>query len=306
LLAFIDADVFVDQNWLSSLAKLFEHPYIGGGQGRIIPCDHDGQKLLNEFRIRQQNDSTGGSNIILRLMYGESPMVNSAACMYRRDAFLFVGGFDVWLERHEDIDLAKRVFVAGFDLIAASQAVAFVEYHGEGWWSYFKRSFDEGTTKQSYNEKWTKYFSYMNRKEIELDNMKPGLRKNFRFLANWRMNYDLIKYEIIFNFLRTVRYRDFYYFLKAINTSFRAIGRLCGKWSYGYDYPYEPCFHQEALYQHIVMKDGSSVKLDHHMRFVMQDGQLLYAMNIKNNQFINFSESAWLGELIKYRSRIKS
>lgn len=86
-------------------------------------------------------------------------MINSASCMYRRDVFHNVGGFDSNLIRHEDIDLSKRVFLNGYDLLC-SPALSYV-YYDQNLWNYFKRSFEEGVTKISYHKKWKK-FTYKN------------------------------------------------------------------------------------------------------------------------------------------------
>lgn len=154
-LFFLDADVFVEKNYFKEIISVLGHSYIGGVQGTIIPSDVDGQESINKYRKRVIGDSTGETFCLLNLVVRESPMVNSAACAYRREAFELVGGFDEALERHEDIDLARRVSYSGYALASAEKARAHVIYHGEGWLSYFKRSFDDGFTKIDYNRKWS-------------------------------------------------------------------------------------------------------------------------------------------------------
>lgn len=307
LLAFIDADVFLDTGWLKFLAAKFTKESIGGGQGKIIPTDDDGQASLNNFRIRQQNEATDQTNMILRLKYFESPMVNSAACMYRKEAFDLVGGFDVLLERHEDIDLAKRVCVSGYDLVAVPESRAYVEYHGEGWWSYFIRSYSEGYTKQSYNIKWNQFF---NSQQIENINPTTVSRKKSEAKAkrkniNWdsvRMNFWMARDEIFYNVLRTVIRFDLYYSLKAINSTFKSAGRVWGLLKNTYPGVFVPKYRVDLLDRSLVVKEKfefnlddnfsffiqeGEIKINENVRFVLQDDAVLYALNIKKNEFVN-------------------
>nr|BDT30077.1 glycosyltransferase [Bacteriovorax sp. HI3] len=297
LLAFIDSDVFIEAGWLKHLSAGFSKDYVGGGQGRIIPCDQDGQLSLNRFRIRQQTESTSGTNIILRLMYIESPMVNSAACMYRKEAFHFVGGFDVLLERHEDIDLSKRVSLAGYDLTAQTQAVAHVEYHGEGWGSYFMRSLSEGYTKQSYNKKWQQYFTTLNHNEAPEGPVKKPLIPD-----SIRLNYYLVKDEIVFNVIRSLIKWDSYYFLKAINSTFKATGRALGILKNDYRGRFEPRYQQNVLNKSIVFQNNQKINLDTNLRFINQDNEILYVMNIEKNDFLKFNNFKALNGILDQRT----
>ncbi len=302
LLAFIDADVFLDKDWLKNLVKNFQNENIGGGQGRVIPSNDDGQESLNNFRIRQQNESTSNTNIILRLMYFESPMVNSAACMYRKEAFEFVGGFDVLLERHEDIDLAKRVSLAGFDLVAVSESKAFVEYHGEGWWSYFVRSFSEGFTKQSYNDKWSQYFSSVTVTSSEKNEEKKS-EKNHS-LANLKLNLHMVADEIVLNVLRAILSFDIYYFLKAVNSSFKSAGRLWGMLKNTYPGKFTVKYRYDLLKRSIFLERNIEIKIDENIRFVIQDNEILYALNIQKNEILNFNSFNTFRQVLNHRVKV--
>lgn len=307
ILAFIDADVFLDAGWLKHLVAKFKKESIGGGQGRVIPTDDDGQVSLNNFRIRQQNEATDKTNIILRLKYFESPMVNSAACIYRKEAFDLVGGFDVLLERHEDIDLAKRVCVSGYDLVAVPESRAYVEYHGEGWWSYFVRSYSEGYTKQSYNIKWRQFFNSQQTEtfdpalvSIESPDTKP--KKKLINLDAVRMNFWMVRDEIFYNVLRSIIRFDFYYSLKAINSTFKSVGRIWGILKNSYPGDFIPKYRHDLLDRSLVVKEKfefnlddnfsffiqeGEIKINENVRFVLQDDAVLYALNIKKNEFVN-------------------
>ncbi len=297
LLAFVDADVFVDPLWLDHLVSAFTMSHIGGGQGRIVPCNDDGQDSLNTFRIRLQEESTSGTNIILRLKYYESPMVNSAACLYRKEAFHFVGGFDVLLERHEDIDLAKRVSIAGFDLVAASQAIAYVEYHGEGWLSYFIRSFSEGYTKQSYNKKWQQYFSSF----TPSVNENHGRKNKSILSSDFKNNLAMAMDEIGYSFLKFVVEFDSYYFFKSINATFKAFGRIYGIYQNDYQGHFTPRFCQKYINRMIMLKDGEVINLDPDYRYVFQDGAILYSINIRTNEFTRFENFQGVEKIFRHQ-----
>ena len=303
LLAFIDADVFLEEAWLKHMVASFKKTSIGGGQGRIIPSNEDGQIALNNFRIRQQNEATGNTNIILRLMYAESPMVNSAACMYRREAFDFVGGFDVLLERHEDIDLAKRVCVAGYDLVVVSEVRAYVEYHGEGWWSYFLRSFSEGYTKQSYNSKWSQYFASALARTASTSIIDIAEEKNEKShaLEALKLNLHMVADEIFFNALRAIVYFDTYYFLKAINASFKASGRIWGILKNDYPGNFEANYKNDLLERSIFLKNDVEIMIDENIRFVVQHDEILYAINIHKNEIVNFNNFQTFRKILNNR-----
>jgi len=155
-LAFVDADVLVDPRWAIELVSMMKRLGCAGGQGQIIPSFEMGHKKLNEFRYESVKKSTNESFLLLQGLSFETPMINSAACIYHSEYFNKVSGFDTALSRHEDIDLSKRIFLHGGDLCACRRASVEVIFHGEGWIDYFKRSFADGRTKMEYFDKWTR------------------------------------------------------------------------------------------------------------------------------------------------------
>lgn len=210
-LAFVDADVYLERDWLTSALSSFWQESIGAGQGAIIPSNVDGDTVLNRYRLRLQDESTLGTFNLLTMQVDESPMVNSAACIYRRSTFVKMGGFDENLIRHEDIDLSKRTFFQGHDLVIFEGAIAHVIYHGDGWISYFSRSFSEGLTKVDYFRKWQTVLSVDRPRGYHL-----------------KKSVMMFGAEVILNLLRSITGGGVFPLLKAINASLRTVGRICG------------------------------------------------------------------------------
>ena len=161
-LAFIDADVWIEENWAERLISFLEEKGATGGCGPIIPTadfspDHK-EPLLLKLRTYAIKKATRGTFHLLGRSCFESPMINSAACIYDRKRFYEIKGFDPYLPRHEDIDLSKRFFLAGGDLGATEKSRAYVYFNGENFWDYLKRSFEEGKTKIIYFHKWEGLF----------------------------------------------------------------------------------------------------------------------------------------------------
>lgn len=207
LIAFLDADVALDPDWLIHMASVFKNPVVGGAQGPVIPSRDDDRKSLNNYRFRAAYESTSGKFNLLYLTVKESPMINTAACMYRRDAFLKASGFDIRLNRHEDIDLSKRVLLSGYSLASIPEAKAYVTFNGAGWGSYFRRSFDDGYTKHAYLTKWNSY-------QFDSGQIKNESRS--------RMFFD----EVILSFLKCVIHADMFYFYRGTNSLLKSLGRI--------------------------------------------------------------------------------
>ena len=113
------------------MASVLSKGQIGGVAGQVKPSSIFGNTFFNKYRSWIIGKATNKAWNILYLKVRESPMINSAACMYRKEALQLVGGFDERLERHEDIDLSKRVLYAGYDLSVVDKAAP--------WWNIMAR-----------------------------------------------------------------------------------------------------------------------------------------------------------------------
>jgi len=246
LLCFLDADVFVESDYFIEVEKVLGRESIGGVQGRIIPSEVDGQHSINKYRYRAVKESTAGTFCLLNLMVSESPMINSAACSYKKDAFDLAGGFDEELERHEDIDLARRVSYCGFLLASAEKAQANVIYHGEGWFSYFLRSFSDGLTKIDYSRKWSRgvdfrgaegdeqYIKSFDNAQAEpvIQTISTGSMSKTKKSTNQKIGVStMIKWalrDLIGCLWRFFRHQDIHYVFDFIIQVFRLFGRVIG------------------------------------------------------------------------------
>ena len=125
-LAFTDSDCIVDKNWLRELAKGFINDMIvsvGGSQ--LSPSDETyfGRRVQDFFEL---TGFLGGyiknkSNKEVRQV-AHNPSCNA---MYRKAAFLDIGGFDETLWPSEDVDLDYRLKKRGSEFRYNPQAIVY-------------------------------------------------------------------------------------------------------------------------------------------------------------------------------------
>jgi glycosyltransferase involved in cell wall biosynthesis len=107
LLAFIDADHEISLNWISTAISTFSDTGVGAA-GALYSSPECGtwvQRMYGRMRgvTRGRHDATwlGSGNLIVR-----------------GDAFAEIGGFDASLEACEDVDLCRRLRIAGWRIVA--------------------------------------------------------------------------------------------------------------------------------------------------------------------------------------------
>ena|GEM_PF-1792449 len=299
-LAFVDADVFVEKDWLNNLIEKVDHTGIGGGSGAVVPSNVDGRKGINTYRFRHLRRATSGTFNILNLIVDESPMINSAACVYKREAFEFVGGFDVMLERHEDIDLSRRVLYAGYNLVAVSSSVAHVTYHGSGWLSYFKRTFDDSFTKNDYLNKWNKISQEKPvqdkkvKKTAHLETSRPSDLVGLQpppFVAALRKKVGMVLDEVLGNFLAYILCFQSFYALQGINACIKVFGRLVGPLRRD---PFKSknfkVKRDLISNRKIVFPSGEKGKISENLRFVVMGSGSIYAIDVSGHKVLNLSQ----------------
>jgi hypothetical protein len=164
-----------------------EPAYVGGAQGKVIPAPSpDAPPLLDEYRDFSNRLHLEGSYNHLENRQG-FPVINTAACIYRKRALSDVGGFDPAFTRHEDSDLARKVYYAGYVLRSAPKASAKVLWGGDGWKDYIRSSFEAGFTKRTYDLAWEQDATR------HLRNFLPLLKLNLQRLVLQRESKFLIK-----------------------------------------------------------------------------------------------------------------
>lgn len=205
-LAFIDSDVILDQHWLKIM---FQHAVdsIVGLQGIIKPMPSHLSPFLDQYRDFLFLERKSVDYNLLKMRIAESPMINTASCIYRRTQFLSMGGFDDQLSRHEDIDFSKRLFLSGHHL-QCTKAISYV-YYDQSLFNYLKRSFDEGVSKVNYLNKW---------QAIEYANIK----------LTFIMQLAVLIKLTIFTIMKGLLCFNPYLIFMGINNTLRFMGRAYG------------------------------------------------------------------------------
>jgi len=133
IIAFIDADMTADKNWLNNLVRpLLKDDKLGGVCGRVAS---DQSRFLLFPLIVSQEGATEPSPC--------GPRFGSGNIAYRRSVLLSVGGFDENFDPkfRGDSDLGYRVLKAGFKIAYESSAVAYHPIVNVSFTKLWKRSF---------------------------------------------------------------------------------------------------------------------------------------------------------------------
>lgn len=152
-IAFVDVDCFVSKDWLSKLMESALQWKADILQGPII-AQGDHHSPLEAFRQFRQKFKTRNSYTWLTTINHQSPLLNGAALLVKKDCLIKTHGFDEALIRHQDIDFGRRAFHLGADVLFVRDALAHVIWAQGSWVNYFKRSYEVGYLKGLYNKKW--------------------------------------------------------------------------------------------------------------------------------------------------------
>jgi len=122
-IAFIDSDIILEKNWLNNLVDLFDIASICGIQGAIIPAPQS--SFINKFLYDLKKKKTNGYFIDMETDEEIYPLLDTAACIYRRQSLVILNGFDESLDFHEDYDLSIRAVANGFSIGASDKSLAY-------------------------------------------------------------------------------------------------------------------------------------------------------------------------------------
>ena len=142
LVGFLDAHCVPETNWVRAMAAQFKMSDLGGCQGNI-------QNRSVNKRVQRYLDETGAlsnERVIEDTVSGKRniyPWILSGNCMYRREALNDAGLFDENLEACEDVDLAWRVVLLGYQLAYVPQA-KLIHYSCDSWHEFLKKGFGYG------------------------------------------------------------------------------------------------------------------------------------------------------------------
>lgn len=119
--AFLDADCVADKRWLRNIIKGFTKDYIAGCGGRLL-CYQPRTKIERFKQIRSAFLREGGYFSIDFLL----PAIPTGNAIYRRKTLIEAGIFDdSYTARNEDIDLAWRVCLKGYQLRYIPDAIVY-------------------------------------------------------------------------------------------------------------------------------------------------------------------------------------
>jgi cellulose synthase/poly-beta-1,6-N-acetylglucosamine synthase-like glycosyltransferase len=142
LVGFLDAHCIPDQDWVRLMAERCQIDGVGGCQGWIE------NKSINPHVQRYLNQSGAFSNerVLADTVSGKRnvyPWILGGNCMYRREALIEAGFFSEGLEACEDVDLAWRVVLLGYQLSYVAQA-KLVHYDCGSWHAFLKKGIRYG------------------------------------------------------------------------------------------------------------------------------------------------------------------
>jgi len=125
-IAFTDSDCIVDRNWIKELVKCFINDKVAGSGGiQLSPEDetHFGKRVQKFF------DLTGFLGGYIKSSRSEElkEVSHNPSCnvMYRKSAFLEIGGFDEDIWPSEDVDLDFRLKKRGFIFMFNPKAIIY-------------------------------------------------------------------------------------------------------------------------------------------------------------------------------------
>ena len=136
LLAFLNTDVKLDPGWLEELIRAAQSDHrIGAVASKMFLYDDTG-KLNGVGGMMNYLGYTWDRGMFEtdRGQYDQPAEVlfaSAGAALFRRSVFLEAGGFDErFFMYHEDVDLCWRLWLLGFRVVTAPQAVAFHHFGG--------------------------------------------------------------------------------------------------------------------------------------------------------------------------------
>ena len=137
LVGFLDGHCLPERSWVRLMAEQFQDAALGGCQGRIDNRSTNGRVQT----YLQQSGALSNQRILEDTVNGKRniyPWLLSGNCMYRREALQGIGFFDDRLESCEDVDLAWRVLLLGYQLGYVPEATL-THYDCNTWHAFVRK-----------------------------------------------------------------------------------------------------------------------------------------------------------------------
>lgn len=148
LIAFLDADVTPDPDWLAAILPLFDDPAVAAVAPRVraetgVAVTWSGRAIAR-YEERRSSLDLGTQEGVVRPL-ARIGYVPTAALVVRRAALAEVGGFDERLRFGEDVDLVWRLADAGY--LVRYQPAATVRHRSRATVrAWLRQRFDYGTS----------------------------------------------------------------------------------------------------------------------------------------------------------------
>lgn len=139
--AFTDADCIPERNWLENLIKEFDGNIVGVGGG----IKNIGDEFWGRSIALIMNTFVGSANSVQGRLYKEKRFVKSVSgcnSMYRREALMEIGGFNLALSINEETELNRRLTKIGKVLYTPDAVV--LHNQGRGLKDFAKRMYQFG------------------------------------------------------------------------------------------------------------------------------------------------------------------
>ena len=152
IIFFTDSDCYAPKNWIETLLKEYKTKKIGGVGGYLKPSQDN---FIAKLEILQNRFLLGIKNE--KIVDGtKTPMGYTNNASYRRKVLEEVGGFDESFPSPagEDIDLKKRVFEKGYDVVYIPFPVIHLDNYNLDY--LFKRIMAKGLNKSLPKDKFLK------------------------------------------------------------------------------------------------------------------------------------------------------
>ncbi len=142
LVAFLDAHVVVDPNWMNRMVRQFADPRLGGCHSAL-----DFRAANRRVaRFLSRTAASADSPVFVDSVRGEHslyPWLSTAGCMYRRAAVESVGGFNEGMIACEDVELSWRVVTRGYRLGYVADTSA-AHYEERSWLAFVTKGWTYG------------------------------------------------------------------------------------------------------------------------------------------------------------------